>query len=791
MSDYSNNYIMKFVISIVLLFCVATVQAQSFRIGIISDYSESPYLDVIIDQAIKEIDQATGLSKRISLGAIFFEVNDIQSAQRSYHQMESQADLIIGFGSITAKGLSSLESLPIPVISLGIIDPALQDIPYVNGVSGKQNFTYIWLARNLEKELEAFNKIHDFSNLVVFVDEKAVKTVNEQKARNLIDSLSIQLNADLSIIPIGTSTERVISGLPEKTDAVYLTVLLSQNEEQIQTLVHQLNEQRIPTFSSNARMIDYGVLGSMANENDLEQVIRKLAIMTDEISSGADLSSMLVSLDTKESLHINIATARKIQLPIPFEVLFTATLLGTDDDAIKTYSFEEIAEKSLAANLNIRISYQDVELSKARIQSAKANVLPSLESSITASQINEERANAAFNNPERSLTASITLTQVLYSEQAIAAIKVSEYLKKAQEYNTEAEVLNILFDTYKAYLNVLSAKTNVQIQSENLQNTRKNKELAEIRVNLGSSRNTDLYRWESELALASQSVIKAQTKLLAAKLQLNTLLANSLETEYEVEDVSLEGFFFNRFSQGPLSDMIKTPQSLKAVSDFLVAESYLQNPNKKALTENIRAANRRFIQNKRSLYLPTLALQAQTSQVLARGGAGSTLDATSMALGVTEFQDNSWFAGISLSFPIFDGLSRKAGIQQSKITLNQLDDTQKLLDQNLELGVRTSILNLVSTTTNIGYSKSASESARENFELVQENYKQGQVTITQLLDAQQTALEARLASALSVYEYIQSHLQLEYNVGSFLSLKSEEELQDFDNRLQQYLNNKN
>lgn len=740
---------------------------------------------------LHEIEQTTGVSRRVSLGATIYEVDDMQSAQSSYHQLEGQVDVIIGFGSITAKGLSSLDNLPVPVISLGIFDPVLQDIPYVNGISGKKNFTYIWQTRNLEKELEAFNRIHDFSSVTVFVDEKAVPTVNEQKVRNLIDSLSIKFDAELSIIPVGSDMEKAINQLPEKTDAVYLTVLLSQTELQIKTLVDQLNELRIPTFSGNARLIDYGVLGSMTNENDLEQVIRKLAVMTDEVASGADLSGMPVSLNTKESLYVNIATARKIQLPIPFEVLFTATLLGTDEGAIKTYSFEEIAEKSLAANLNIRISYQDVELSKAQIQFAKANVLPSLESSLTASQINEERASAAFNSPERSLTASITLTQILYSEQAIAAIKVSEYLKKAQKYNTEAEVLNVLFDTYKAYLNVLSAKTNVQIQSENLQNTRKNKELAEIRVNLGSSGNTDLYRWESELAFVSQSVIKAQTTLIAAKLQLNTLLANTLETEYEVEEVSLEDGFFNRFSQGPLSDMIKTPQSLKAVSDFLVAESYLRNPNKKALTENIYAANRQFIQKNRSLYLPTVALQAQTSQVLARGGAGSTLDATSVALGVTEFQDNSWFAGISLSFPIFDGFSRKAGIQQSKIKLNQLDDTQLLLDQNLELGVRTSILNLVSTTTSIGYSKSASESARENFELVQENYKQGQVTITQLLDAQQTALEARLASALSVYEYIQSHLQLEYNVGSFLSLNSEEELLDFNNRLQQYLNNQN
>ncbi len=782
---------MKFAISIVLLVSLVPLNAQQLKIGVISDFDQSPKLETILGQMLQEVDQTAGSSRKVSLGATTFGVSNMGSAQRAYRQLDGQVDLVIALGSVTAKGLSLVSDLPTPVVALGIIDPELQEIPYVNGSSGKQNFTYIWQTKDLEKELEAFNKIHDFNKVVVFVDEKAASTVNQQKARDLMDSLSKKLNTQLSIIPVGTNMEEAINQLPAETDAAYFTVLLSQTESQLQWLVKRLNDRKIPTFSGNARLLHYGVLGSMANENDLQQVIRKLAIMTDEIASGSDLSSMPVTLDTKDNLHVNIATAQKIELSIPFEVLFTATLTGNDDRAVKTYSFEEIAEKALAENLNIQISYQDVELSEVQVKSVRANLLPSIESSLLASQINEERANAVFNNPEQALTANVTFTQLLYSEQAIAALKISEYLQKAQEYQTEAEVLRILFDTYTAYLNVLSAKTNVLIQRENLLNTRKNRELAEIRVGIGTSNNADLYRWESELALANQSVIDAQTRLLAAKLQLNTLLANTLESEYDVKDLSLTDDLFEAFSQGPLAEVVKTPESLRIVSDFLVTESQRQNPNKKALLESTNAVNRQLTQSKRSLYVPTIALQAQTSQVLGRGGAGSSIDAGTMALGITELPDNSWFAGVSLSLPIFSGFGRNAAIQQSKVSLYQLDHSQTLLDQQLELGVRAGVLDLLSTSTNIRYSRSASESALENFELVQENYRQGQVSITQLIDAQQTALQARLASAFSIYEYIQAHLQLEFNVGFFMMLVPEEQLQDFNHRLQHYLNNQN
>ncbi|MEQ6118093.1 hypothetical protein [Reichenbachiella sp. MALMAid0571] len=388
--------------------CITPVWAQPFKVGVISDFEKSTNLELIIDQMIHEIDQTTGAARKVSLGATSFGIVDNESAQRSYDQLDGQVDLVIALGSISAKSLSSANDLSTPVIALGIIDPGLQEIPYANGTSGKRNFTYIWPTRNLEKELETFHNIHEFSHVAVFVDEKAVSTVSAQNERNLIDSLSRKLNTELSIIPVGTNMEKVLSQLPAETDAAYFTVLLSQTESQIRHLIIELNERKIPTFSGNARLMDYGVLGSMTNENDLQQVIRKLAIMIDGIATGSDLSSMSVTLDTKDNLYVNIATARKIELPIPFEVLLTATIIGDDEGAVRSYSFEEIAEKSLASNLSIQISYQDIERSKVRVKSARSNVLPSIESGLTASQINEERASATFNAPEKSLTAGWT-----------------------------------------------------------------------------------------------------------------------------------------------------------------------------------------------------------------------------------------------------------------------------------------------------------------------------------------------------------------------------------------------
>lgn len=348
--------------------------------------------------------------------------------------------------------------------------------------------------------------------------------------------------------------------------------------------------------------------------------------------------------------------------------------------------------------------------------------------------------------------------------------------------------MNVLFDTYSLYLDILSAKTNLAILKQNLANTRTNLELAEIRVDLGSANNADLFRWESELATATQDLIEAQTGLISAKLQLNNLLANALEEEYELKDIGIDDELFTVFKDGPLAKLIYTPKDLKMASDFLVAESLKQNPNKKQLLENIKVSERQLSLNERLIYAPTIALSAQTTEVLGRGGAGSVADPSTAAFGAG-LQDNSWSAGVSLTYPIFSGFSRRINKQRSQVELDQLNLSNIGLDQSLELNIRSGTVNLLSATTNLNYSKVAAESAVKNFKLIQSNYQAGAVNITQVIDAQQSALSTQLGAAFSVYEYILANLQVEYGLGFFSMFSTENELADFQNRFLEYVSN--
>jgi outer membrane protein TolC len=596
-----------------------------------------------------------------------------------------------------------------------------------------------------------------------------------------IDSLKNQLSTEIQILQIATDVEKSLSGLGTDADAVYVSYLHGRNATEINIIAKDLISKKIPSFSSQKFHVDNGIMACISDKNDFGQVIRKLSIMVDESVNGELLSEMPVNINFKEDLFLNSRTVKEIGTQLSFEILFTANFVDDEQD-LPVYSLEEVMQRALENNFGIKITNQDITLAIQDAKFAKTAVLPFLDMGMNGRQINEESSFAMLNQPERQLAGELVLDQLIYSEEAMAGIKIAYYLQKAQESATDAEILQILLNTYFDYFTVLAAKTVLDIETENLENLKTNLELARIRVNSGSASRAEILRWESEVAIANQTVIEANTNLYNTKFQLNTSLANTLENEFDIADVTIDDTVYRQFSENIIAQFIDNPQDIEVVSRFLVNESVNNNPNKRALLEQINAVNRRNLQNKRLLYTPNIALQAQMQQILARGGAGSNVEEFNVP-------DNTWRVGIGLSYPIFAGKKRRVNLQTTRIQLEQLNNSRLQLDQELELAVKTSLTNTIATATNIEFSRVSSVNAVDNYELVRDQYQAGEVNITQLIDAQQSALAAKQRFAVAVYDYLQTQLQLEYSVGFFSMLATDQELEEFRGRFLDYRNN--
>ena len=317
----------------------------------------------------------------------------------------------------------------------------------------------------------------------------------------------------------------------------------------------------------------------------------------------------------------------------------------------------------------------------------------------------------------------------------------------------------------------------MRIQDENLDVSRRNLKIARTRNAVGYAGVADVFRWESEVARATQASIEAFNNLYLAQMQLNRLLNRTdIGEEFEVEDARLSDELFGRFDPTRIGPLIDRAGDVEILTDFLVAEALQNMPSLKQLAANMKAAERQQQMNRRLYYLPTVALRGQADYTFWRAGKG-------MPPASSDPVNGTWNLALHFTYPLFQGNQRKIAIDQTAIQQQQLRLQEESLRQQLSQAVRVRMTNLVSRRTNIHFAEVAAASAQKNFELVQDAYQKGQLAITQLVDAQRAALSARQAEAGAVYEYLVSYLQLENSIGGYTMFMTSEEQEAFVGRL--------
>lgn len=688
---------------------------------------------------------------------------------------DPSVDLIIAVGAVSASTLAAQGPLPKPTIALGILDTEIQGMPLVEpGVSGVPNFTYVLSAGPIQNDLAAFHRIHPFVHLVVIISENLEGALDFQ---GFFDRLAASYGAEVELIFWGPETP--LPPLSDATDAVYLTMTFEPRPDELVPLINALTERRLPSFARDRHYVDAGMMACIGSGNGLEQIVRKLALIVEGVVLGEDLSAMPVRLNFDEQLVLNASAVERTRINPSFETLFSARILETEEPtADRLISLHDVIMEGLRDNIDLRIEQQNVDLADEDVRFARSSLLPNVEVSTTLLQVDPDAAELAQGtHPERSGSGVGSVQQILFSEPALANVAIQRYLAEAARHRTDLVALDMVLNLSKAYFDILLAKTARRIQRENLEVSRSNLKIARTRYAVGYAGVADVYRWESEVAQATQASIEAYNSLYLAKVQLNRLLNRpDIDEDFDVSDVGLGDEMFGRFDPTRIGRLIDNAHDLQILTEFLIEEAQQNMPSVKQLEANIRAAERQQKLNRRMFYLPTVALRGQADYTYFRGGKG-------VQPGPSALPDVTWNLSLHLSYPLFQGNQRRIAMDQTAVEQYQLRLKEEDLRNRLSEAVQIRVTNAVSRRTNIRFARVAAESAQMNFELVQDAYLKGQLEITQLIDAQRAAFSAREAETAAVYEYLASYLALENSIGAYTMLMTSEELEAFVERL--------
>ena len=436
------------------------ITQKAVSIGVISDFEASDDRFSSLNKLIvDEIKKTVGAKFELNADSSNWRSanwNSVDAASH-YSSLAQRTDLIIAIGVNSLQGCQQNAPFAVPTIGVGVFHPAIQNIPITEqNTSGTPNFSYILTGQDIQEQLKSFKEKFQYENLSMLFDSRTSKSLDQERLKTSIESLEAALECKISLTQIDVNDiSTSVANIPQNTDAIYVAVPYEWDEKQAVEIFQQINEKSIPTISMNSDYVYTGALLSLSERTQLDYIIRKMAIMADDALQGMELGDFNVQTLKKSDVFLNMNTAKTIGYSPDFQTMFTSKLIRSTPSSLPTFSIEQIIRKSLEENLDIKVVMKDIELSENDISFAKSQFLPSINADLAGTIIDQNRPNPLIGQAQRSIFGTGRAQQLLYSEAAIAQIKIQKILLEAQKQASEQEILDQTIRCFQAYFGIL------------------------------------------------------------------------------------------------------------------------------------------------------------------------------------------------------------------------------------------------------------------------------------------------------------------------------------------------
>lgn len=629
--------------------------------------------------------------------------------------------------------------------------------------------------------MQSFYDMFEFKHLAVLIPGPLYS--NFQPIRHYLNQDNQGFN--LSFVPIGTDIEDALSALSLSVDAAFVFPMVQNTPSETAALYAELNQRQLPSLAvSGPGDLALGASVTFTPQFTLLQMAREVALRVLKVSEGTNLSQIPVSrMDNKRTPVVNMESLRQTEkFPVNWQQLENAVLINVEKMPGETIDLRQAIAQALENNLQGKITDQNLLMAQKEVRIAKANLLPQVEVSTSALQLSQNLVEVSMGQRgEFTLTGSASLRQVIWSEAAFGNIALKKLAAEYEQQSNRQTMLDIVSEVSGAYISLLFAKRNLQIKNENVYATLQNLELAKVKEQSGEGNISDVNRWTTELSISKMEMNDAQVGYNASMYRLNEILnqpiANSIATSdsSEIDKTMVP-------DQNILALYFSNPTLTEKYADFLIGEMHTWSPELQQLLTAGEMADRKKAMQIRQLFVPEVALFGQADQAFMREG---TMPISGLPVPPPP-DDITWYLGVKMSIPLFEGGRKRTEVQRSTIEQEKIAWQKNDLLNNIEKGLRTNVQLLKASYNELDLSQQAARAAKNNYTVVQDAYAQGVATVVQLIDAQNVMIRTKHMAASAYYQYILDYVKTERMQGRFTFLTDETEQHDYFNRLRNY-----
>lgn len=397
----------------------------------------------------------------------------------------------------------------------------------------------------------------------------------------------------------------------------------------------------------------------------------------------------------------------------------------------ETISLEHVIAITRANQPTLMAAKGAIKASRSRIGQAESHYFPQVNAGAGYSRLSPEGNIYGANSDATydQITSAIGADQLIYD---FGKTKTQVEIRKSDLESSQAD-LNatdnlIIYQATLAYFDLLKAKRNVEVANDTVKQFSEHLDQAKGFFAAGVKPKYDVTKAEVDFSQAKLLQIKTNNSLRLARVALNNAMGLPDAPQYTVEDtLDVEPFTLPFDQAMPIA--MKNRPDLKAL--ILKKQSALQSVDLAAKGDS-----------------PTLAANA--------GAAYS---------GATNNMDEGWHAGVSLSFPIFNGHLTRHQTDEAQANVEIIEANITSLENTIRNQVEQSYLNLNEAEERITTTKLTTEQAEENLRIASGRYSAGVGSPMEVTDANTLLVQAQASYIQSLYDYRVAKTSIEHAIG--------------------------
>lgn len=436
----------------------------------------------------------------------------------------------------------------------------------------------------------------------------------------------------------------------------------------------------------------------------------------------------------------------KNKLTIAF-ILFSAFAIQAQ---VKKISLAEAINYALENKAESKKATLEVENSEYLIQEARANALPQINATgtltynailqKTALNFNGSTQIIEMGRPWQS-TASISLNQQLFNLAVFTGLKAAKTTREFYQINKNLSDEQVIEKVANSYYEVYKTKSQITTVNRTLENTTKVSEVIESLYKTGLAKKIDLDRINVTVNNVKSTKQQLENALALRENALKYFVGMDISQGIEVEDNT-----FEISSEALLTDV---NVNLENRTEFALLSK------QRELLELNKTATR-------AQGLPSLSLNANYGYL----GIGEKFPWFQSYPGAYWSDYSS--IGLNLNIPIFNGFNIRSKVRQAQNQIDMFDADIQDTKLALDLEVRNAVTQINNTLLTLNMQKENVDLAKDVLTNIENNYKNGLASLTDLLDA-----ETSYADAQNNY----TNAQLDYKLAEVQLIKAKGELQ--------------